>query len=169
MQGHETWATVNKVNNLLTYILHIQKCRFTDSFVHIILIILSVQYQWHRKWLMDAFGFRKACGYPQGGNRRDIQSQWACWPSSWSSTQSCHPSQPLDYQAGLNPDLLFLFSVHLVFLRVQAFVPCCSFLSTETLQISLICSTSCLAIHAGWRPPSKSLSHTLLSTMGVKA
>lgn len=161
MQGHETWA-VNKVNNLLTYIsTEMQIYRFICSYY---VIILSVQYQWHRKWLMDAFSFRKACGEPQGGNGRDIQSQWAFWPSTWSSTQSCHLSQPLS----ANPDLLFLFSVHLVFLRVQAFVPSCRFLSTEILQTSLICSPSCLVVHASWHPPSSSLSHALLSTMGLK-
>lgn len=127
-------------------------------------IILSVQYQWHRKWLVDAFSFRKACGDPQGGNGRDSQSQWAFWPSSWSSTQSCHLSQPLS----ANPDLLFLFSVHLVFLRVQAFVPSCCFLLTEILQTSLICSPSCLVVYTSWHPPSSSLSHALLSTVGLK-
>lgn len=103
-------------------------------------IILYVQYQWHRKWLMDAFGFRKACGDPQGGNGRGIQSQWAFWPSSWSSTQSCHLSQP--FQAGLNPDLLFLFSVHMVFLRVQAYVPYCSFLSNLSHLLHILSSCS---------------------------
>lgn len=67
------------------------------KFICSYIIILSVQYQWHNKWLMDAFGFRKACGDPQGGNGRDIQSQWDSWPSSSSSKRSCHPSQPLDY------------------------------------------------------------------------
>lgn len=136
MQDHEIRATVNKVNNLHTYIYtKMQIYRFISSYN---VIILSVQYQWHRKWLMDAFGFIKACGDPQGGNGRDIQSQWvsdhphdprhnlaiclshwtirllifcSCSQSTWCSSGS-RPLSPVVPSSQLRPSKSFFSAPH---------------------------------------------------------
>lgn len=159
MQGHETWATVNKVNNSLThiltrlFILFLLYCLFNISgiangwWMHLASEKLVVT---HKEEMGETFRASGPSGHPHEPDTI-LPSVSAIglsgWFKSWSFFLVLGPLG-VPQGPGLCP---------LLFLPLTRDPPNLSHL----LHIPSSCSR--------WRPPSSSLSHALLSTMGVKA